>query len=84
MVASANLGVLGGFSEDVVVNDPSVDDDRDGVMLKAAGRLFSSWDAIVILFLKCGEQKEQSIVPASRLPISASRTKSLTMWSEIG
>jgi hypothetical protein len=48
VVASANLGVLGGFSEDVVVNDPSVDDDLDGVKLRAAGRLLSSWGAIVI------------------------------------
>ncbi len=52
MVASANLGVLGGFSEDVLVYDPSVEDDRDGVNLRAAGRLFSSWDAIVILCVK--------------------------------
>lgn len=49
VVASANRGVLGGFSEDVVVYDPSVDDDRDGVKLRAAGRFFSSCDAIVAL-----------------------------------
>lgn len=48
MVASANLGVRGGFSEDVVVNDPSDDDDRDGVRLRAAGRLLSSCGAILL------------------------------------
>lgn len=47
MVASANLGVLGGLSDDVVEEEP-VDDFREGVRLRAVGRLLSSCGAIVL------------------------------------
>lgn len=47
VVASANLGVLGGLSDDVVVEDPA-DDEREGVRFKAAGRLLSSEGLIVM------------------------------------
>lgn len=46
-MASANLGVLGGLSDDDVDVDP-VDDFREGVRLRAEGRLRSSCGAIVM------------------------------------
>lgn len=55
MVASANLGVLGGLRDDVVVVDPA-DDEREGVKFKAAGRLLSSEGLIVICEIGDGKK----------------------------
>jgi hypothetical protein len=46
-VASANLGVLGCFSDESVEEDP-VDDEREGDKFKAVGRLLSSCVAILV------------------------------------
>ena len=47
MVASANLGVLGCLSDESVLEEPA-DDEREGERFRAAGRLLSSWGAIVL------------------------------------
>lgn len=54
-MASANLGVLGGLSDDEVDVEP-VDDFREGVRLRAEGRLLSSCGAIV---LWCDVKREE-------------------------
>lgn len=89
VVASANLGVLGGFSEDVVVNDPSVDDDCDRVRLRAAGRLLSSCGAILIVCVCVIQSRRRTITrpceSTTCIIRSASRTKSsIDMRSQVG
>jgi hypothetical protein len=49
LVASANRGVLGGLPMDDVEEEESVDDDRTGWRLRAAGRFLSSFIAIATL-----------------------------------
>jgi hypothetical protein len=49
LVASANRGVLGGLPIDDVEEEESVDDDRTGWRLRAAGRFLSSFIAIATL-----------------------------------
>jgi hypothetical protein len=56
VVASANRGVLGCF-RDESVDDESVDDDREGDRLRAAGRLLSSWgDMLICVVVEAGKE----------------------------
>ena len=48
-VASANRGVRGGFSEEVE-DEESVESERVGVRLRAAGRRFSSYERVLVGF----------------------------------
>jgi hypothetical protein len=57
-VASANLGVRGGFSDDVVEEDPA-DDDREGATPRAAGRLLSSEELMAMCYRKDGEARKR-------------------------